>query len=181
MHMARQTVSSWETGRSFPDIQSLLNLSRLYHVSLDTLLKEGSDMVEDLKNQERIVKNARKVYRASLLIDVILTFFLAANLVGWNGVKTTPLGGLLIAVMLLANITVLPAVKKRYFDMSHHQQTGWVKRSLLIIIVLSALLGWQYFAHGLNGDLWMELVVSGLFTPFVIWALWRDEKDRQVK
>ena len=138
-------------------------------------------MVEDLKHQERIVKNARKVYRASLLIDVILTFFLAASLVGWNGVKTTPLGGLLIAVMLLANITVLPAVKKRYFDMIHHKQTGWVKRSLLIIIVMSALLGWQYFSHGLNSDFWMELAVSGLFTPLVIWAWWRDEKDRQAK
>ncbi|WP_225350667.1 helix-turn-helix transcriptional regulator [Lacticaseibacillus camelliae] len=56
LHVARQTVSSWETGRSFPDIQSLLTLSRLYHVSLDDLLKEGSDMVEDLKHQERIVK-----------------------------------------------------------------------------------------------------------------------------
>lgn len=179
LHVARQTVSSWETGRSFPDIQSLLTLSRLYHVSLDDLLKEGSDMVEDLKNQELIVKNARKVYRASLLIDVILTFFLAASLVGWSGVKTTHLGGLLIDVMLLANLTVLPAVRRRYFDVSHHQQKGWWQRSLIVIGVFAAMLFAQYLGHGLNNDFWLMLGVLGVFTPLLVWAWWRDEKDQQ--
>ena len=38
--VSRQTVSNWETGRSFPDIISVLRMSDLYAVSLDALLKE---------------------------------------------------------------------------------------------------------------------------------------------
>lgn len=39
IHVSRQTISSWENERSYPDIQSLLLLSDYYKVSLDELVK----------------------------------------------------------------------------------------------------------------------------------------------
>ena len=47
--VSRQTISNWENNRSYPDIISVLSLSDLYHVSLDTLLKE------DQRSEERRV------------------------------------------------------------------------------------------------------------------------------
>ena len=37
--VTRQTLSNWETGKFLPDIASIINLSEIYKVSLDELLK----------------------------------------------------------------------------------------------------------------------------------------------
>ena len=37
--ISRQTLSNWETGKTYPDINSLLRLSEVFHVSLDELVK----------------------------------------------------------------------------------------------------------------------------------------------
>lgn len=37
LHVARQSVSRWETDQSYPDVENLIALGRLYHVSLDEL------------------------------------------------------------------------------------------------------------------------------------------------
>ncbi|MBR0213978.1 MAG: helix-turn-helix transcriptional regulator [Solobacterium sp.] len=39
--VSRQTVSNWETGRSLPDIISLLKLSEYYGISVDVLIGKG--------------------------------------------------------------------------------------------------------------------------------------------
>lgn len=41
--VSRQTVSNWETGKTWPDIVSVVRLSDLYAISLDKLLKEHED------------------------------------------------------------------------------------------------------------------------------------------
>ena len=38
--VTRQTISSWETGRSYPDIASIVKMSEIFNMSLDELLKE---------------------------------------------------------------------------------------------------------------------------------------------
>ncbi|GAF40823.1 hypothetical protein FC83_GL001450 [Agrilactobacillus composti DSM 18527 = JCM 14202] len=52
--VSRQTVSNWENGRSYPDIERVLQLSELYHLSLDNLLKGDATMVHHLKTQTTI-------------------------------------------------------------------------------------------------------------------------------
>ncbi|WP_461244626.1 helix-turn-helix domain-containing protein [Secundilactobacillus muriivasis] len=39
LHVTRQSISKWETGRSYPDIDNLIQLSDLYHVSVDALVR----------------------------------------------------------------------------------------------------------------------------------------------
>ncbi|HCC02428.1 MAG TPA: hypothetical protein DEP60_06970, partial [Ruminococcaceae bacterium] len=39
--ISRQAVSKWERAESSPDTDNLILLARLYHVSLDELLKTG--------------------------------------------------------------------------------------------------------------------------------------------
>ena len=47
--VSRQTVSNWETGKSYPDIVSVIRMSDLYDVSLDHLLKEETSMKKSYK------------------------------------------------------------------------------------------------------------------------------------
>lgn len=51
VYVSRQTISNWETGKSYPDIHSLLLLSTLFQVSLDQLVKEGD--IETMKKEIR--------------------------------------------------------------------------------------------------------------------------------
>ncbi|MBL1224353.1 helix-turn-helix transcriptional regulator [Enterococcus sp. BWR-S5] len=51
MHVSRQTISNWEVGRSYPDIESLIQLSEIFSISLDTLLKGDKKMVSSLKRK----------------------------------------------------------------------------------------------------------------------------------
>lgn len=44
--VSRQTISNWETDRTYPDVHSLLLLSNLFNVSIDSLVKGD---VEEMK------------------------------------------------------------------------------------------------------------------------------------
>ena len=39
MNVSRQTVSKWENGEAYPELDKLLELSSLFSCTLDTLLK----------------------------------------------------------------------------------------------------------------------------------------------
>lgn len=51
LHVSRQTISNWEVGRSYPDIESLIALSDMFDLSLDKLLKEDVNMISSLKKR----------------------------------------------------------------------------------------------------------------------------------
>ena len=47
MGVSRQTVSKWETGEAVPELDKLMELSKLFSCSLDSLLKEDMSAQED--------------------------------------------------------------------------------------------------------------------------------------
>jgi transcriptional regulator with XRE-family HTH domain len=47
MEVSRQAVSKWESGQSTPDLDKLIQLSELFSVSLDYLLKDGAERSYD--------------------------------------------------------------------------------------------------------------------------------------
>ena len=53
-HITRQTVSNWENGKSYPDLQVLIDISNRFEISLDTLLKKDSKMVRSI-DRERVL------------------------------------------------------------------------------------------------------------------------------
>lgn len=84
--VSRQTISSWETGKSFPDIDSLVTLSNLYGLSLDILIKEDTGMLDYLRKSE-ILRKLRPIYQSMQILNflflIILTFFLPSQLGSW--------------------------------------------------------------------------------------------------
>ena len=53
IHVSRQTISNWETAKSYPDLQSLLLLSDYFNISLDELIKGD---VDKMKREVTIAK-----------------------------------------------------------------------------------------------------------------------------
>ncbi|MDE7366336.1 MAG: helix-turn-helix domain-containing protein [Lachnospiraceae bacterium] len=75
IQVSRQTISNWENEKSYPDIVSIVNLSNLYDISLDELLKEDKHMLEHLEESTNIVKSNKRLVVA-VIINIVLLFAL---------------------------------------------------------------------------------------------------------
>lgn len=65
LHVARQSVSRWETDQSYPDLENLMALGRLYHVSIDELLGMEKEEISEFVEKE-IVEEEKSVKRTEL-------------------------------------------------------------------------------------------------------------------
>ena len=77
INVSRQTISNWENEKSYPDIMSVIELSSLYSVSLDNLLKGDQKMIEHLKENTDIVKSSKKLI-AAIICNILLASVLIA-------------------------------------------------------------------------------------------------------
>ena len=79
VNVSRQTISNWENEKSYPDIISVIELSSLYSISLDDLLKGDERMMEHLEESTNVVKSNQKLIGAIILniITVILLITLS--------------------------------------------------------------------------------------------------------
>ena len=116
LHVTRQTISNWENGRSWPDIASIVEISDLYSVSLDELLKEEKTVnqtyVEYLSESTDVVKSKNRLGRVILAAvwlllwagsEIALWFFspgMAANAFQW---VLLPLAALLLSALAERN------------------------------------------------------------------------------
>ena len=77
LNVSRQTISSWENEKSYPDIKSLISLSDMYDISLDTMLKEDSGMKEFIEKNDLSKKLlGLRCSIASFTMFALLLYFL---------------------------------------------------------------------------------------------------------
>ncbi|EHJ53347.1 putative transcriptional regulator [Streptococcus macacae NCTC 11558] len=76
LNVSRQTISNWENEKFYPDILYILQLSDLYQVSLDELLKGDKNMIQHLEDSTNIVKSNRKILLAFLCNICLLSLSL---------------------------------------------------------------------------------------------------------
>lgn len=138
--VSRKTISSWENGRSYPDIFMLVQLSDLYHVSLDDLLREDHEMIDNYKKEH--VANAKQdqTFIVAYLINGATTlYFLYRALFGVHFLSQLPLGWQVFAGILLviatANIYFLLS-RISWRDVNRANKVG----SILTFVIVAALL-----------------------------------------
>ena len=68
IYVSRHTISSWENGKTYPDVQSLLLLSQLFGVTLDEFV------IGDPRMEEKIKKDAKDLrgYKSFVLTVSVL-------------------------------------------------------------------------------------------------------------
>ena len=92
VHVTRQAVSTWEVGRSLPDSSILLELSKLFDVSINELLQGEKNYNNSSKSQklENVtlslvdsynskIKKLLTVIKISLIITLLLLFILSCS------------------------------------------------------------------------------------------------------
>lgn len=77
--VSRQTISNWENNKSYPDILSLIQLSDLYQISLDSLVKGDEAMIKHLADSTDVVSSNHKLILAIGFNIVLLAIFIIYN------------------------------------------------------------------------------------------------------
>ncbi len=114
--VSRQTVSNWETGKTYPDVQSLLLLSNLFDVSVDSLVKGD---VEVMEKQMENYELARYKIKASMTValGLIAVGAVMLALLSKRGEELTSPFGLIALFLLVAGVGVsliAERIEKRY-------------------------------------------------------------------
>lgn len=68
----RQTVSNWENNRSYPDIVSLIEMSNIFNISIDELIKSDDKMLEYFSKNTNSIKQSSKVKK---IIEITVYLF----------------------------------------------------------------------------------------------------------
>lgn len=115
VYVSRQTISNWENDRSYPTLESLLILSALFDISLDTLVKGDID----------IMKRELSKHDMNLWTRVMLLFLFLGIVVGIPAAYIFSYGGLMVAATLLI-ISIVAAFKvdsiKKDNDLKTYQE-----------------------------------------------------------
>ncbi|WP_243681249.1 helix-turn-helix domain-containing protein [Lacticaseibacillus manihotivorans] len=78
--VSRQTISNWETSKSYPDIERVMRLAEIYHLSLDELLRGDQQMVKTWMAETNVVRAGKwlgLLLALNVALAVALTFFLS--------------------------------------------------------------------------------------------------------
>lgn len=74
--ISRQAVSKWETGTAVPDLEVLLNISRLYDITINDILEPGMQKITDFEQirtvSEKELKEALKQLDADSLVIALM-------------------------------------------------------------------------------------------------------------
>ncbi|MEG0170338.1 helix-turn-helix transcriptional regulator [Anaerorhabdus sp.] len=75
IRVTRQTMSNWENEKCYPDIINVIELSNLYGVSLDELLKGDEKMIEHLEQSTNTVNSNKKLI-AAIGVNIVLVLLM---------------------------------------------------------------------------------------------------------
>lgn len=87
-HVTRQTVSNWEKEKNYPDLETLIQMSDEFGISLDVMLKEDKTMVKRLNMDIRFSKNFKR--NTFIILIVIVTTLIIGSIcygIAWNNAK----------------------------------------------------------------------------------------------
>lgn len=79
--ISRSTISSWETGRSHPDLEMIVFICDYFDVTLDYLLREDQELVKEINYNFKEKKKAKKVI---MLLSVSVLVLLLIGIVSWQ-------------------------------------------------------------------------------------------------
>lgn len=102
--VSRQTVSNWETGKTYPDIVSVIRMSGLYSVSLDCLLKEEKTVSNNLnylnylEESTNVVKSRRRLGKL-VLVAAYLVIWAVSVVFFWLAVSGSDAGAYAVLVI----------------------------------------------------------------------------------
>ena len=85
VYVSRQTISSWENGKTYPDVQSLLLLPEIFGASVDSLIKgDVETMNETIDRDIETMKRLSYVMLGFLLLMIAAMIWVCLQAFVWD-------------------------------------------------------------------------------------------------
>jgi transcriptional regulator with XRE-family HTH domain len=118
IYVSRQSVSNWENDKNYPDINSLIRLSEVFHVSLDILIKGD---VEKMK-KEISEKDRKDFDKMSTIFTILLGLLILTPIpLLYFGGKVGIVLWVILAVVSMY-VAFLAEKKKKEFDIQTYKE-----------------------------------------------------------
>ncbi len=106
IYVSRQSVSKWETNKNYPSIEVIINLSDLFEITIDELLRSD----EGLK--EKIIKDGKSTVTFSIktqLLSILGILFgvIVASLIKNNEINWLNIGEVMIIILAFLYVITL--------------------------------------------------------------------------
>ena len=82
LHVSRQSVSKWETGKNYPSIEIIIHLSDLFSITIDELLRSDEELTQKIiEDSKQLAYPKWKVFL--IVYFMIGVFLFIAKIVVW--------------------------------------------------------------------------------------------------
>lgn len=102
LHVSRQAISNWETGRNLPDLILVAQLANIYGISVDELINDDND------SKTKITKKPVKYIYPLLMLSILTTSRL---IVASSSRSLLIMDGLILLSLILLGLTKIKKPK----------------------------------------------------------------------
>ena len=146
LYVSRTAISKWESGRGYPNIESLKAIAKFFSVTVDELLSSGEVLTIAEEDSKRKEKHFRDLMYGLLDICIALLLFLpffaedadgiiqSVSLIALDGVQTY------LKIAYLAVVIGTTVMGVLTLTLQNCQASIWVKSKTAISLALGALL-----------------------------------------
>lgn len=120
LDVSRQSVSKWESGASFPEMDTLLRLCDLYEVSLDTLLRgdvEASNVSDTAQYDAFMTRSAKRIAFSVGAIIAAVAAMIALHMIGVHELISAAF--LLLVITISVIVMVASGIQSDHFRKKH--------------------------------------------------------------
>lgn len=110
INVSRQTISNWENEKSYPDIISVIEISNLYSISLDLLLKGDKKMINYLDESTNVVKSNKRIMVAIIINIIAAILLIIVNM--FMSYNKYILFGIFCIMVINSSILLYQAIKR---------------------------------------------------------------------
>lgn len=172
MHVSRQTISSWERGNSYPDINSLVSLSDYYQVSLDVLLKEDTGMKEYLEKKQ-VERSIKPTIMTLFIVDLL--FLLLITLQRFSIIQFNSQAEIILITFGIFNAVGLLQLTSFQIKIKNQKKKGpfmlkrnWILLTTGLLLLLVGVLAFIFTSKWYLGGIISGVGFGLLFLAFSI-------------
>ena len=145
LYVSRTAISKWESGRGYPNIESLKAIAKFFSVSVDELLSSGEVLTIAEEDSKRKEKHFRDLMYGLLDICIAMLLFLpffaeksdgtiqSVSLVALSGVQPY------LKIAYLAVVISMIVIGILTLALQNCQGVAWVKSKTTISLILGAI------------------------------------------
>lgn len=171
--VSRQTISSWETGKSYPDIVSVIKMSDIFNISLDKMLKEDKKLVKNMQEQMDTVKSSKSIVFTILFAIIFFGgIYLIRTFVNIPKIDNLFLNISALIIFIVSVLTYL--FSNVYVGKFLNQKTSnkSILKTIIVMLVIVSLFFIFPFIENFTTVTWQVFVArTGIIIIFIIICL----------